>query len=425
MIEVGDLIGGKYRVLRKLGEGGMGIVVAAEHVHVSEPVAIKLLKADVVSRPEMLARFVREARTAMKLKSEHVVRVFDVDMIGGAPYIVMELLTGRDLATVIADDGPAPIAVAVDWVMQACESLAEAHALGVVHRDLKPANLFLTKRPDGSASIKVLDFGVSKVAWAADEAGRVTEPSSDPKIAVASSAAQSSAGLTNTNATLGSPRYMSPEQLRSARDVDTRADIWALGATLFEALSGRAPFIGVTTEEITERIHGASTPSVRAFRPQVPSGLDAVLGRCLRKDPNERFADVAALASALAPFGSEEASRSAVRVRAILGVESPRRAGRGRYVVIAAAAVAAIAIPLSFRSRGSTVATPPVEPIRAVASVLSTREPAAPVIASALVVAPSMVAAPLVKPTRPTVRAAASVKPDAALDPAHAFDQPD
>jgi serine/threonine-protein kinase len=427
MIEVGELVGGKYRVLRSLGEGGMGLVVAAEHVHLSEPVAIKVLKRDALVRPEMVARFVREARTTMKIKSEHVVRVFDVDMLGGAvPYIVMELLVGRDLSTLVAEDGPLDVRDAIDWVLQACEAIAEAHALGVVHRDIKPANLFLTKRADGSASIKVLDFGVSKVAWANDDIGGDTKPSSDPKIAVRA-AAPVSASLTSTNATLGSPRYMSPEQLRSARDVDTRADVWALGATLFELLSGRPPFVGDTTEELIARIAEDATPSIRRFRPNVPAALDAVIARALAKDPDERFADIAALASALAPFGSPDAARSATRAHATLGHPIVHRRATARIVAGGVAATALVAAAwLATHATRSTPRAP------VVAS-------ATPIITLARAAAPSVSAseAPVIEPPRASSsrraappRASPSIaKPDAALDPAldpaHAFDQPD
>ena len=427
MIDAGEIIGGKYRVLRPIGEGGMGIVVAAEHVHVSEPVAIKLLKPDAVTRPEMLARFVREARTAMKLKSEHVVRVFDVDMLGDSrPYIVMELLDGRDLATVIADDGPIAVRVAIDWVLQTCESLAEAHALGVVHRDLKPANLFLTKRPDGSPSIKVLDFGVSKVAWATDDVGATTEPSSDPRIAI-DAPAQQKPGLTNTNATLGSPRYMSPEQLRSARDVDTRADIWALGATLFEMLTGRPPFVGATTEEITARIRTANAPALRTLRPAAPGGLEAVLEKCLRKNPDERHVDVSELASALAPFGTDEAARSAVRVRATLGLEAPRRRRRvpRTGVAIATGVIALVALAIVGRPRAPATTTTPNASAPIALAIPSTSERVPTVERARAEEAPAPSTSPAT--TRARVRGAATIaaRPDAALDPVHAFDDPE
>jgi serine/threonine-protein kinase len=428
MIEVGEIVGGKYRVLRALGEGGMGLVVAAEHLHVSEPVAIKVLKRDALVRPEMVARFVREARTAMKLKSEHVVRVFDVDMLGGSvPYIVMELLVGRDLSTTVAEDGPLDVRDAIDWVLQACEAIAEAHALGIVHRDLKPANLFVTKRADGSASIKVLDFGVSKVAWASEDVGGQTEPSSDPKIAAARTASpvsSASASLTSTNATLGSPRYMSPEQLRSARDVDTRADVWALGATLFELLAGRAPFVGETTEELTARIAEDPTPSLRRFRPNVPAALDGVVARALAKDPDARFADIAAFASALSPFGSPDGLRSAARAHATLGHPIVRRRKGARVWIASGVALFALAPVVAWLAvhgtraqpaprAATTVVEPPASTTRAAPSASASDRPV------------MVVTSTSARRTAPARASASAVKPDAGFDPAHAFDQPD
>ena len=424
----GDVLGGKYRVLRTLGEGGMGVVVAAEHVHVNEPVAVKVLKADAALRPETLARFVREARTAMKLKSEHVVRVFDVDMLPGSqPYIVMEMLDGRDLATVISDDGALDPKTAVDWILQACESIAEAHAIGVVHRDLKPANLFLTRRPEGSPWIKVLDFGVSKVAWAT-EAGGTTEPSSDPKIAIADTTDASAAGLTQTNATLGSPRYMAPEQLRSARDVDTRADVWALGATLFELLTGRAPFVGATTEEIAGAVRSAPMPSLRALRPTVSSGLEAVVARCLRKDPSERWSDVAALSSALAPHGTDEARRSAARVHAILGVEPPRAPRRRARLAATVLALGGVAVAVFYAATPRHVPSEGARDRPAVA--LASSPPPSPPDPAPLVVAQPSMTTTAQTTTKPALRARATPSDAGAdartrVDPVHAFDDPE
>src|SRR3954470_13666053 len=211
-VQEGEILAGKYRVERVLGVGGMGVVVAATHLQLDERVAIKFLVPDALSSDEAVARFAREARAAVKIKSEHVARVIDVGTLdNGAPYMVMEYLEGGDLSRVLQAQGPLPVEDAVEYVLQACEAIAHAHVLGIVHRDLKPANLFLTKRNDGSQSVKVLDFGISKV------------------LSGNSGASSSDAAMTRTRAVMGSPLYMSPEQMTSTRDVDGRTDIWALG----------------------------------------------------------------------------------------------------------------------------------------------------------------------------------------------------
>ena len=216
-VREGEILAGKYRVERLLGSGGMGMVVAAHHLDLDEKVALKLLLPGAATNPMLVARFVREARAAAKIKSEHVARVTDVGQLeDGSPYMVMEHLEGSDLAAYLTRTGPLPVAEAVDFVLQACEALAEAHGLGIVHRDLKPANLFCVQRVDDQRSIKVLDFGISKIS--------------------VDTASQS---LTQTSALMGSPLYMSPEQMQSARTVDARADIWSLGVILFELLAGR------------------------------------------------------------------------------------------------------------------------------------------------------------------------------------------
>ena len=225
----GQVLAGKYRIERVLGQGGMGVVVEATHLQLEDRVAIKFWLPEALANPEAVGRFAREARAAGKIKGEHVARVIDVGTLEtGAPFMVMEYLHGRDLSAVVREGGPLPPAQAVDAVLQACEALAEAHALGIVHRDLKPANLFVTTRPDGTPAVKVLDFGISKV----------TNPSS------------SDHALTKTTSVMGSPLYMSPEQMTATRDVDARTDIWAVGAILYELLVGHVPFSAETLPQI-------------------------------------------------------------------------------------------------------------------------------------------------------------------------------
>jgi serine/threonine-protein kinase len=353
----GALLAGKYRVERVLGTGGMGVVIGAVHLHLRERVAIKLIRSPRLGALA-IARFLREARAASRLRGEHVVRVFDVAVLDdGRPYLVMEYLSGRDLAALVAASPQGlPVAVAVDYVLQACEAVAEAHALGIIDRDLKPANLFLTHRPDGSACVKVLDFGISKIQPAAG--GRApaaphdapdaehalsplaatrgdTEdvPSSSPPANV-SLTGDPGAGeaLTGTGAGLGTPRYMAPEQRRSPRDVDARADVWSLGAILYELLAGRPAFAGDSLAEIWGEEAGAASVRLRSVRPEVPEGLEDLIARCLDADLAVRPATVAALAAALAPFGDAAAADAAARVARVLG------AAPGSAVVIAGVA---------------------------------------------------------------------------------------
>ncbi|HEX2674511.1 MAG TPA: serine/threonine-protein kinase [Polyangiaceae bacterium] len=290
----GQLFAGKYRVERVLGRGGMGVVIAARHLLLDELVAIKFLLPEALQSAEAVARFEREARAAVKIRSEHVARVTDVARLeNGAPYMVMELLRGRDLAALLRDQGPLPLTDVADYLLQAGEAIAEAHALGIVHRDLKPPNLFLTQRADGSPCVKVLDFGISKLTAASASADQV---------------------MTSTQAVMGSPLYMSPEQLMSARDVDLRTDIWALGVICFELLTGKLPFEGETLPRLCMSINLAAPKSVRAHRPDIPYEVDDMLLRCLSKDPAKRLANVAEFAAELVKFAPHHAQLSAERI---------------------------------------------------------------------------------------------------------------
>ncbi len=300
-VYAGQILGGKYRVDRVLGAGGMGMVVAATHLQLDERVAIKFLLPEALRNPEAVARFGREAKAAVKIRGEHVARVIDVGTFeNGAPYMVMEHLDGRDLAALIHERGALAATDAVDAVLQACEALAEAHALGIVHRDLKPANLFMVRRPDGTPSVKVLDFGISKL----------------------NAAAGPDHSMTKTSAVMGSPLYMSPEQMTASRQVDARADIWAIGVVLYELLTGRVPFSAETLPEICGLILTATPSAIRDYSPGVPEALQVVVQRCLEKDRERRFPNVSELANALAPFGSRATSRSVERIARILGASS-------------------------------------------------------------------------------------------------------
>jgi serine/threonine-protein kinase len=270
----GETLAGKYAIVRVIGEGGMGVVFEANHLRMRQRVAIKVLMPRFVEMPDLVGRFEREGRMAAQLRGRHIAQVLDVDVTPtGLPYMVMEYLEGRDLDVELTERGPLPIAEAVDYVLQACEAMTEAHALGIVHRDLKPANLFVCPGPKGPV-IKVLDFGISK------------------------SAGDDDARLTGTHATVGTPLYMSPEQVRSAKNVDLRTDIWSLGVILFELLTGRPPFVGSTTGAAASIVIDAP-PGVRELRAEVPPALEAHILRALEKDPARRFPDVQSFAEAI------------------------------------------------------------------------------------------------------------------------------
>jgi serine/threonine protein kinase len=286
----GDLLVGKYRLERVLGQGGMGIVYAAMHELLGQRVAVKLLVG--ATGGDAAARFLNEARAAARIQHENIARVMDVGTLpDGTPYMVLELLEGCDLERVLSREGRLPVATAVDHVLQALEAVAQAHALGIIHRDLKPANLFLTRRLDGSPQIKVLDFGVSK--------------SDDMR----------SAAKTSAQAILGSPYYMSPEQMKSSRSVDRRADIWSVGVILFELLTAKYPFDGENVGELFAAILEATPTSPATYRPDCPPGLAAVILRCLTRDPALRYDGAPALAEALIPFASPRGVASAERIR--------------------------------------------------------------------------------------------------------------
>ena len=290
----GDWIAGKYQVERVLGAGGMGVVVAARHAALRQTVAVKLLLPSAMRFPDAPARFLREAQAAVAIRSEHVARVLDVGTLDtGAPYMVMEYLAGKDLRALARERGPLPLDEAVDFVLQSGEALAEAHSLGIVHRDLKPANIFLTTRADGSPLVKVLDFGLSKVTGSGPEQER---------------------GLTATDVVAGSPEYMSPEQVRSLKDVDGRTDIWALGVALYELLTGHRPFHGPTAAAVCASVAADTPAPVRSLRPDLPEGIAKVIEGCLVKDRNRRTSTMGELAAALAPFAPPESSPSIERI---------------------------------------------------------------------------------------------------------------
>jgi len=296
----GELLDGKYRIDRILGIGGMGAVVAARHLALDQLVAIKYLLPEASGHPGVVERFAREARAAARIRGPHAARVIDVGQFAdGAPYMVIEHLEGHDLERHLQLHGPLSLQDAVGFVLETCEALAEAHRGRIVHRDLKPANLFLARQPDKRAIIKVLDFGISKLE---DER---------------------SARLTPSREILGTAYYMSPEQIRSADDVDARADLWALGVILFELLGGQPPFGGDGLHQIMAAVLFEEPLALSVLRPELPAGIAGVIRRCLMKDRNERFASVVDLAVALAPFARPEDRASVALVARVLSSLHP------------------------------------------------------------------------------------------------------
>jgi serine/threonine-protein kinase len=361
----GEIIGGKYEVLRCIGEGGMGVVFEAMHLTMRQRVAVKVLRPSVLSNPEVILRFEREGRAAGQLRGRHVARVLDVDSRDERlPYMVMELLEGHDLATELEERGPLPVAEAVSWLIQACAGIAEAHAAGIVHRDLKPSNLFLAK--DGAQSVlKLLDFGISKIFG---EASR----------------------LTSTELTMGTPLYMSPEQVRSAKNVDARTDIWALGVILYELLSGAPPFLGSAPSVAVAIVNDAPPPI--PGRTDVPAALAAVVHKAMAKNRAERFADARALAAALAPFAVPRASPSSSSsahtaparapglgyAETVLGLQPAAPARTGSETVVGAGRASGRSVRARALRTGGLVAALGVVALAGAAMIVSARRSGGP-----------------------------------------------
>jgi eukaryotic-like serine/threonine-protein kinase len=295
----GQTIAGKYRIEGECGRGGLAVVLTAWHAELDRRVAIKLLLPEWSSDKHIVERFLREGRAATSIQSEHCVRIFDVGALeSGAPFLVLEYLEGQNLDDVVLTKGPLPVPTAIDWLLQAAEAIAEGHAHGIVHRDLKPANLFLTQRPDGTPSIKVIDFGLSKIT--------VAGPRGDV------------ARLTQPTDVMGSPSYMAPEQLRASCDADPRTDQWALGAVLYELITALSPFRGSSMPEICAAVLMQPPAALSSLRDGVPPAVECAIMRCLEKDPGARFGNVAELAAALAPYGSASSRASSECIERVL-----------------------------------------------------------------------------------------------------------
>jgi serine/threonine protein kinase len=310
-VQPGQMLADKYRVEKILGAGGMGVVVAARHVELNVLVAIKFLLPHVLSNQQAVTRFAREARAAVRIKSEHVARVSDVGTLeSGAPYMVMEYLEGTDLASYLRARKRLSVDKALHFVLQACQAIAEAHLLGIVHRDLKPANLFLTRGADGSDVVKVLDFGISK--------------NIDPN------ASHGTGSMTTAAGALGSPTYMSPEQLTEAGEVDERTDIWALGVILFELLVGVPPFRADNLPKLFLAILHQKPPSPALLRPELPAPLVTTILRCLEKNRAKRFANIDDFAAALAEVAPARSRLSIERIARLTAAGAARSSSHSR-----------------------------------------------------------------------------------------------
>jgi len=428
IVQPDEVIGGKYCVERILGAGGMGIVVVARHVDLRTRFALKIMRPEAARDADSVERFLREARAAVQLKGEHCVQVLDVGKLeNGSPFMVMEFLVGHDLGEIIARDGARSPAEAVDYILQACAGVAEAHARGIVHRDLKPQNMFVTTSTDGKPLLKVLDFGLAKSLRTTKEVR----------------------ALTQTTAVMGSPVYMSPEQMRASREVDTRTDTWSLGVCLHELLTGKPPFDGATFPELCSMVlkeQPAPLPS------DIPRKLVKIVGRCLEKKPERRFADLGELAFALEEFAP--ARGAAAKIRAVLdaphedldSIRPPRpvdrdaetqsaasldtakrahaaRARRGPAIAGGALLLATVAAALLARPLAHTVAASPAPSLVSALASEGSPPDLAPVpidaaVAESVASAPVATVSPLVPaPTRRTRHAGAPRPSPAAPSP--------
>ena len=306
---VGDVVSGKYLIEGSLGEGGVGRVMMARNIELDERVALKFLKPEMLSQPEIVGRFMREAKAACSIKSEYVASVYDVGQTeGGAPYLVMDYLDGKDLGAVIHERGPLSVRESSEFLLQACEGIAVAHSLGIVHRDIKPENLFVTTRA-GMSVIKVLDFGISKTALTGSVFG-------------------SEIPLLKTVNLMGTPLYMSPEQVRCSDAIDARSDIWALGMVLYEVLTGTLPFPTTSLTELCAAILEQPLQSLAQHRNDLPDAFVAVVEKCLEKDPAKRYQNVSELAIALMPFAPRRARICAERATQALAAKGLAEARR-------------------------------------------------------------------------------------------------
>jgi serine/threonine protein kinase len=380
VIAPGALVAGKYRLDRKLGEGGMGAVFLAHNEVLQQRVVIKAMHGASSTSSEAIARFLREARAAAKIQNEHVARVLDFGTLAsGAPYLVMEFLEGQDLEQELEARGVLPVSEAIDHVLQALDGLAVAHEVGIVHRDIKPANLFLAKRQGGGTVVKILDFGIAK---SEDDTG--------------------GGRLTTTRGMMGSPLYMSPEQYRSAKYVGPPSDIWSMGVVMYQLVTGRLPFEGEGLGDLVPAIMSAAPAPPRSIRSDNPAEVERTILACLEKDAAARPAGARALANALAPFGSVPPARASDPSLPQLAAAQTSSAPLARWFLLACAVgvvgLAAGGIALAMRHRSSPVPSAAASSMPAISAT---------VVASA-VVAPPEQFEPSAEPPTPSASASSA-----------------
>lgn len=422
MARAGDVIDGKYRLDRILGEGGMGVVFGGVHLALETPIALKCLRPELLGDAQALGRFVQEARLAASIAHEHSTRIYDVGTTReGMPFIVMEHLEGQSLDERLTQHGPLPVGAAVTIVLQTLAVLAEAHAKGLVHRDLKPGNLFLQDRADGALWVKVMDFGISKPIGPSSSSVKLTEPRS----------------------LLGSPQYMSPEQLRDSSTVDHRSDIWSMGVVLFELLTGTVPFDAPSLAELFGVILDDEAPSLRKVRGDVPPGLEDVVRAMLAKDPASRPQTVGDVALRLAPFAPDAARTAVARIHAVclraerarsqsarVVVERRPRPSSGNlrsaaFGVLAVLAAGAIAYALAPGAGPSTTPPPAADDRRTSPSLVPSVAPsasaneaaAAPVLPEVLSASANVASAPPAAASAPRPKAVAPAPPTSPAPP--------
>lgn len=290
-LEVGTVIQDRYVVVSRIGEGRAGVVYRVKHTLLGRHYAFKLLRQGLTQNPDAVTRFYGEASASAAIGDEHIVEIFDMGKLeNGEPYLVTELLEGADLGTKLKNEGSLSVARAVNIATQCCRALEKAHKTGVVHRNIKPENIFITERPDGSEFVKILDFGISKIPG-------VSSQSKDD-------------ALTETGTSMGTPQYMSIEQVNGCRDIDTRTDVYAMGVVLFRMLTGCVPFDAPNYTALVTKVASELPPSLVGLRSDLPPALDRVVHRALAKNREERFASMAELAQALAPFADLDGSRA-------------------------------------------------------------------------------------------------------------------
>ncbi|MDI1450904.1 serine/threonine-protein kinase [Polyangium sp. 6x1] len=391
----GTVLAGKYVVESVLGQGGMGIVLQARHQRTEQAVAIKLLRPDARALPDVTARFEREARAAARIQGPHVVRVYDVDNLpDGSPMMVMELLQGWDLGQELAIRGPLPYPEAVGHILSACEALSQAHRMGVVHRDIKPGNLFLCQEGQRRV-VKVLDFGISKVLDKRDNAAQ-----------------------TATTAAFGTPQYMSPEQVRSTKNVDGRADIWSLGVVLYELLGGRGPFDEASATAVLAAIIADEPKPLRELRPDLPQKLADVVMKALTKRADDRWPDIDSFMAALMPFGPAGAApQTLLNAKTVVVSREPMS---NRRLMFVSAGLATVVVGV-FLAVLASQTKKPAEPAGDMAGTTATAPPPpqapAPPLGPTPAVTPEPMIAPAILPVPTTTTAPVAAGPGPKKEP--------